>query len=282
MGTIILLGIIIIIFLVFTTNHSFIKRKFKRNNVIVFGYKGTGKDVIFQKVIALRKNEQYCAYPQTYGYNGSVRTMYEYNISPNVYENFIKGRLIQLEYPSFYKKQDYYISDGGVILPSHHDSMLKKQYPSLPIVYALSRQFGFSIHINTQALSRVWKLLREQADTYFKSLYTVNFGFGLLTRVRYFQEYQSAEQNLLPFKATFGSGNSGRALKKQYTATNGEVKDFFIFTWARQLHFDSFYYRKVVFTIGSLLKVYTIKQMETKEHYKQYKKKLKELKKKSS
>lgn len=246
----ILFGLICIVVFKFMTNHQFLKNKFKKNNVIVFGYKGTGKDLIFQKVISLRRKEQYFSYPQSYGWNYNKVDMHQVNLLPNDYNNFIMNTVEQIEWKEKeqFNKADIYFSDGGVIIPSHADNKLTKEYKSFPIAYALSRQlWRNNMHVNTQALSRIWVKLREQADSYFKALGSLNVGFGILTKVRYFQEYQSANENLLPFKKTLGGGKQQRALFKQFEATNGVIKDFFIFTWKREIKFDSWYYKKVVF-----------------------------------
>src|SRR5690606_12577738 len=112
------------------------------------------------------------------------------------YENFINDNVQQIEKREQLECADIYISDAGIYLPAQYHYLLDKKYKSLPIFYALSRHlYNNNVHVNTQALNRVWDKLREQADSYFKALKTIKI-FGLLfTRVRYYETYQVANEN---------------------------------------------------------------------------------------
>lgn len=246
---IIVLYIVIVIILLahlkMFLNGTFIASKFKRSNIIVFGRKGSGKDLIFQKVINLSKKPHLAN--MVYNEKTQIIDVGDLNVSPNTYEDFIDGTVQKTHYYKQYNKSDVYISDAGVILPSQYDSKLDKKYPSLPILYALSRQaYQMNCHVNTQALNRVWKKLREQADGYFKALMTISLPFMLYTKVRYFEEYQSADANLLPFKKTL-MNKDANALKKQYDATNGKVIDMWICQRKKMIKYDTYYFRKVLF-----------------------------------
>lgn len=238
--------VIIFIHLKLDGNAKKMALKFKKGNVIVFGTKGSGKDLIFQKVISKRKKEPYNA-NIPYGYNYTEITLNELSVAPNTFEDFIDNKITKIPRIEQREKTDAYISDGGVYLPSQYDTKLSKLYPSLPIFYALSRQlYSMNIHINTQALNRVWVKLREQADFFYKAIDTYRI-FGILfTKVRYYETYQSAEQNILPLKKQFMNKNLNN-LAEQYYATHGEIKDFWICQRISKIKYDTRHFKKVLF-----------------------------------
>lgn len=143
-------------------------RMFRSGNCIVAGHKGRGKDLLFQYVISAReKDGEIHAANIEYNKNTTVRAISDYELLSNNRKNFINGKY-ELEAKSFTPREDYYISDAGVALPAHSHSQLEKKYPTLPIVYALSRHLGeFNIHANAQEFGRIWDKLREQADYFF-------------------------------------------------------------------------------------------------------------------
>jgi hypothetical protein len=226
-------------------NATKVAKNFAKGNVIVFGTKGKGKDVLFQKVINKRKKIPYYS-NLTYGYKHNKVNLIDMNVDPNDFENLISNNVNKIPI-TFKQKHDFYISDGGIYLPSHFDGLLTKYYKSMPVLYAVIRHlYDSNIHINTQALNRVWIKLREQADYYYKALYTFKF-FGLLiTKVRYFETYKGASENMLPFNRKLLNGHNN-ALKEQHKATFGDIKNFFIVSKIKHLQYDSRYFYSMFF-----------------------------------
>ena len=132
-------------------------KHFAKNNVIVFGAKGCGKDLLFQKMIKVRKQEYYSNI--SYGYKYNSFEMKDLLLGDNTFDNFIQGNVNKCneeDYP--FENKDIYISEGGILLPSTYDTKLWKVYPSFPISYALSRHlWNNNIHYNSQNLERAWK-----------------------------------------------------------------------------------------------------------------------------
>lgn len=226
-------------------NAKFIAGKFQQGNVIVFGQKGKGKDLIFQKVIKLRKKPYFGNV--NYGYKFNYIKLSDLELGDNTYEHFINDSVHQVEKNEALEGADIYISDAGVYLPAQYHYLLDKKYKSLPIFYALSRHlYNNNVHVNVQALNRVWDKLREQADSYFKALKTVKI-FGLLfTKVRYYETYQTASENRAPMRRCLLNKYS-KGLADEYQAYNGLVFDMWFVQRASKVFYDSRYFHRVVF-----------------------------------
>lgn len=148
----------------------FLVEEFRRCNVMVFGKKGSGKDVIFAHVIALRGEKHYANIP--YDDNTEVIELCEINAGDNTFEDCINGEIEPFE-PRFDEACDIYISDVGIYFPNTLHEKLDKLYPSMPVFMALSRHlYNNNVHTNCQALGRPWKKIREQADSYIQVLRT--------------------------------------------------------------------------------------------------------------
>lgn len=226
----------------FIDGRNLIVNAFEDGNVIVFGKKGKGKDLIFNKVINTRGkncysniqfNKEYC----------TIKSIKEFSVEPNTFESLLEDK-VKIIPKNLKEETDYYISDGGIFLPSQYSNILCKNYPSLPIYYALSRHLTNSnIHINTQYLGRVWDKLREQADKYIKADGTkCIFGF-LITKFVYYEKYDTAMSNVSPYKSTglFKSSES-RAEEEKHLATYGEIKEGYIIQHKRRAVYDSRYF----------------------------------------
>ena len=224
-------------------NLAYIIKVFKRNNVIVFGKKGTGKDMLFQVVINKRNQIHYSNILYT-----KVKTLLlkinEITLFPNSYENLINDNVEKIE-PNLEEKYDIYLSDGGTYLPSQYDYMLHKKYTSLPLFYALQRHlYNSNFHVNVQSLSRLWKPLRELADGYFKMHSTIFLGPFYFISLTYYDRYESAEQSLLPMPTkVLNQVNNG--LAAQYYATNGTIKPMFLIGLKRKVFYDTRHFKKV-------------------------------------
>lgn len=225
-------------------NRDFVLKEFKNASVIVAGKKGSGKDLLFQFVIKKRK-KAFANMP--YGDNVEVRDISTLTVSPNTYERFIDGTVVKVNnaYPD---GVDFFLSDGGIYLPSQYHGLLDKKFPSLPIFYALSRQLNdMRIHVNTQNFNRLWDKLREQADSYFKCLFAhVLFKRLVIQRVRFYSKYESAVNNVLPFPK-HGCSEEVQAQYLTYCAQNGIIKDMYIVYLLPRKHYDTRYFQKVIY-----------------------------------
>lgn len=230
---IVLLFVLIKLFL----NNKKLVRYFQDKNMHVYGFKGKGKDTTFSNVIHRRK-EPYLS-NMDYGGKFTHINLKDLQLGPNTHENFIDGKIIQIQKHEEWEGQDIYITDAGIFLPSYFDYLLAKNYPSMPIFFALSRQlYNIRIHFNTQAFNRVWLKLREQQDGYLKCLQTFKFAGYLFTEVRFYDNPASAEQSLLPMKRKlFNKENN--ALQAQFYATHGIVEQFWTCQKIKNIHFDT-------------------------------------------
>lgn len=233
-------------------NRVFLCNIFRKNNVIVFGKKGTGKDLLFQYVINARKEK--CYSNIIYNKNCTKANLNDLELKNNTYDNFINGN-VNIELKNLdYEGKDFYYSDIGVMLPSQYDTKLYKSYPSFPITYALSRHlYNSNVHCNTQNLSRVWKALREQADSYIKCIGVEKpfilswFGFLKINYI-YYDKYESAEKSLLPLKMGF-MNKYLNASAKQYYATNGEIKKTYVLINKKDIKYDTRAFHEIIFGV---------------------------------
>jgi hypothetical protein len=235
----------LVIFLLFLSesNKDFLVKIFKRNNVIVYGKKGSGKDMLFSMVIKRRKEFYYANIPFDNKKYLKVGVN-DLSLFPNTYESFINEKIEKLD-PNLKEKLDIYISDGGVILPSQFDWLLDKKYPSLSIFYALQRHlYNSNTHVNTQYLGRLYKKLREQADAYVKCERVIHLGFIYIQLITYYDRYESAERSLLPMSSKLLNGHND-AIKAQYDATNGIIKPMFYIGFTKNLTYNSRYFKSV-------------------------------------
>lgn len=244
-----ILMILLLVFLAFVFIHTrktnrILKNVFKDNSVLVFGRKGKGKDLLFQKVIYLRRKESYLS-NISYGYKGEIVPIKDLSIEPNTYENFINDEIVKVKSKDFEGK-DYYLSDGGIHLPSQEDHYLHKKYKSLPLYYALSRQLYLqNIHVNTQVNSRLWKALREQADYYIKCRKKINLPFVIICFITTYEKYSSADNELLPMRGRFFNKFS-KAEVDQYEATNGLIENRFYILLKKHIKYDTRYFKNIV------------------------------------
>ena len=231
----------------FVDGRNLLVDTFNNGNVIVFGIKGKGKDLIFNKVINARGvncysniqfNKEYC----------TIKSIKEFSVEPNTYIDLLEDN-VKIIPKTLKEDTDFYISDGGIFLPSQYSNNLCKQYPSLPIFYALSRHLTNSnIHINSQYLGRVWDKLREHADRYIKAEGTKNiFGF-LITKFTYYEKYDSAMSQVSPYKPTgLFKSNESRAEEEKHLATYGTIKTGYIIQHKSRAVYDSRYFHLKIY-----------------------------------
>lgn len=246
----VIIALAVIIFIVkeikYKLDLKFIVDKFQNGNCIVFGKKGKGKDLLFNAVINKRNVLAY----SNIQYNKdliNIKPIKDFSVEPNTYLNMLNGN-IEFIPKKIKENTDFYISDGGIYLPSQYSQQLIKLYPSLPIFYATSRHLGnMNIHINTQYLGRIWDKLREQADSYFKCVETVRHGNNLITTIIYYDTYKSAMAELLPFKQDLFNSSEVKASYKDFEAKNGTVKQLKIKQKIKNVNYDTRYFHKVFY-----------------------------------
>lgn len=247
------LGIALLVLVVFLIRAFLFKREivreFKRCNVLVAGKKGAGKDLLFQEIINKRKAPYYANID--YGGKFERITCKDVSVSPNTYLNFIQDKVTQVE-RRFAEQKDIYISDGGIFLPSYMDSTLYKGFPSFPIYYALSRHIAdHNVHVNVQNFGRLWKALREQADSYVLVHKTISIPFFLLIDTSLYDKYQSAEEGLDPIKVRMFKT---KETTDEYHALHGYIKRGWIIVPKWHVKYDTRAFEKVLF--GDSARIY--------------------------
>lgn len=236
-----IIGIILSIILILDRiNKEDLKSKFKNSNVIVFGKKGSGKDIVFNYITNTRK-KYYTNVPYT-NKNYELITPNDLKLGLNTFESMLHQSIEKIDW-RFDEKIDFFISDCGIYLPSQYDSVLHKNYKGLPLFYALSRHIGLhNVHCNTQNLERIWKALREQADIYIKCLYTIKLPFFLVVKYRTYDKYSSAQQDIR--LCTGGLLTTPAEIKVQ-NANVGEIKERFIILSKHKTKYNSRYFKDI-------------------------------------
>lgn len=231
--------ILVIFILINFYNKSILKKLFNKSSVIVFGSKGTGKDLIFNYITNTRK-KYYANIP--YKQKG-LNLIELHSLSCKMtYNDFINNNIVK-SFPIFNDGVDTFISDAGVYFPSQYDSMLHKVYPHFSVFYALSRHlYLMNIHCNTQSLDRVWKALREQADIYIKCLQTIKLPFVLVTKYRIYDKFTSAQQDIRPLKRSLIKSETGNV----HLSNVGLIKDGFIIQFKKSIKYNTRYFKTLL------------------------------------
>lgn len=223
-------------------NLSYTAKQFARQNVIVCGKKGTGKDVLFSAVINFRKKK--CYSNIDYGKYSIVKPVAYLNTLPNTYDNLLQGKIETIE-KNIDEKTDYYLSDGGIYLPSQYDIALCKNenYKSLPVFYALSRHLGnMNVHVNVQNINRLWIKLREHADYYIVCKGCLNLGFWVYLKTVHYENYDDCLNNKLPVRKWV----KGENLKIE-ESTRGHIEYRRYLIPKRYLTYDTRHFHKVFY-----------------------------------
>ena len=220
---------------------------FKESSCIVYGAKGKGKDLIFQKVIYMKRNKPYYS-NVNYGYQYYKEPIVNLSVYPNTFKKFINYKIDLINKNDKYEGIDYYISDAGVYLPAQYNGELNKRYQSLPIYYALSRHlYNSNIHMNTQFLGRAWNMLREQADKFIKACGKIKLGNWIFVKVMFYDRYESAMANILPMKRPPLFNKYYKAEYEQYMSTYGEIKKGLFLIRINDIRYDTRVFHKLLF-----------------------------------
>lgn len=224
---------------------------FEDGNVLVYGLKGDGKDVTFNKVINYRKKNCYAnvLYNKEYCVERSIE---EFSIEPNTFESFVSGDFTIVK-KNNKENTDFYISDAGACLPSQLNNILIKKYPSFPAYYALVRHLTNSnIHMNSQNLMRVWDKLREHTAYFIRACGTKKLFNMLITRLVIYDNIDAAKAKLEPYKATgLIKRAESRANEEQFKAQNGRVEEVYICQFTKNIHYDSRWAHRKIYGVNS-------------------------------
>lgn len=241
---IVVLVIIVINLILYWLACERLKKRFDKGNVIVFGNKGKGKDLVFQWIINQRKKPYFSNID--YGGDYTSIKLSEIDVGNN-FNNFINEDINKIEKREDMEGKDIYISDCGVYLPSQFDTTLHKTYKGLPIYYALSRHlYSNNIHTNVQNLEREWKALRELGDTFIWCKNTINIFGILITEIYIYEKYETALNRTLPLEVNFLDADENLQ-KKQFDATNGNIEKMYLFNPIPSLKYDTRAFSKKVF-----------------------------------
>lgn len=249
--------IIVIIWLLIrlklNSNLKYIVRSFESNNTGVFGRKRKGKDLLTQAVIHKRRKYYYSNI--SYGYNLLKQIdISELSLGKNDYHNFINGDIEKIE-RTFFESVDIYVSDAGNYLPSQYFKDLNQKYKGLSLFLSLQgHTYNSNTHFNWNGeFGRLYDKAREQLDDVYRALGRIKIPFlGIFAKYRYFEKPQTAELNLKPYKTNrLIDSRQNKALRDQYYATNGVIKDMWIFVPYRIIKYDTRAFEKKVFKTES-------------------------------
>lgn len=219
---------------------------FENGNVCVQGKKGRGKDMLMSNV-AIRRAKKF-PYISNINYGGRWIKFNPNQIDIyNNYLNFLQNNLNGYVYP-YPDKTDIYISDAGIYFPSQYNGNLNNRFANFPMFFALSRHLGnCNVHINAQALNRVWDKIREQSDTYITTLgCKVIFKKIVIQKIRIHEKYESCLENCPPFRMRAPLLNKDRIQnvnieRERYYCTHGKIKDRILIYWNKSKYDTRFF-----------------------------------------
>lgn len=169
---------------------------FDNYDCAVYGFRGTGKDVLFAHAINLKGGKHYSNI--YYNSETEVRDLKELNVGGNTYEDFINGNIKKFT-ANFEDGYHFFISDAGVYLGCQYNKELNQNYGELPIHIALRRHlYDSHVHTNSQALNRPWDKVREQQGCFIHTLGTTDYGDFLIVKAISYTKYESALECLPP------------------------------------------------------------------------------------
>ena len=217
------------------------------DSLIVFGKRGHGKTLLFSVMARMcRKTGYLSTAPLCQEGEVHVTISGDLSVSPNTYRDFILGNVHPIPRYEVLEGKPVFIDDAAVYLPNYADAELKKAYPSLPIAYAIWRHlYNAPWYINSQAVGRTYKLIKEQADGFIKARRVRFLGPIGLLRLTYYSNIESAERDLAPMPRPplFRGRGDWKARKAEYEATHGEIVDFLILVNGRHHTYDSRWFR---------------------------------------
>lgn len=264
---ILLIGMILFLLVSYIKGLTFMKQS--EGNGIIYGAKGAGKGILLNYRIRKDKTKPFCNIP--YENSELLEDIGEYlnSISPLTIDSFINNDIKRIQKIKKFEKRNIYIDDINVYAPNWADSQLKKKYPSLPPMLAISRHlYDHYLIVTTQDRERPYKIIKElQSDYSIKALYTKGFShiwncipfLRNYVYTKYIYHENPEASNKLPFKAIgavnagikHGLLTSGQAQKEIYKSTYGIIKYGFVLQRKKKIKYDTRYFHKVVFGYSS-------------------------------
>ena len=210
-----------------------IVKMYEKGSVLCAGQRGSGKDRLTANVVARRGG--YYVSNVNYKAKGKLKKARWIKFNPallrvgNDYESFIQNKVKTYIYP-YPDGTDIYISDAGIYFPSQYCGELNKRYKDIPTFMALSRHLGqCNVHVNSQAINRVWDKIREQSEQYIVCQSCKVIGPVVIQFVRIYERYQTAVDNIPPCRVKtplFNAERRQRAMlaKEQYLLQYGKIQ----------------------------------------------------------
>lgn len=242
-------------------------KKHGQSNIIVFGGKGSGKSLLFQKLIIMESNRPLSNID--FGYNDIVNPhTYFQSIAPNDSKKMITNKLVIVNKNPLWEKRNYYFDDTNMFASNTEDAFLKQYFTSMNLFILGQRHFYDSCTIlNAQSLDRIYKNLRElQLDGYISVQYQIGFNSRLISSLPifkkyvfinyiYYKNYETARMGKLPYKEvafldkmmSAAHVGSGRALEKIYNAENGKIYRSTVVLKKKSLKYDTRVYHQWLF-----------------------------------
>lgn len=205
---------------------------FEVGNVLVFGLRGRGKDLLFANVISRRK----LPYVSNIDYDCAQSSYYPFCYEDlacghNQYTNFISGDVSFYEYP-YPDGTDVYLSDAGIYFPAQFCNELNKRFIYMSVFQAISRHVGdCNFHANVQNLNRVWDKIREQSDIYIMCRRCFYFHGLVLQQITIYDKYDSAVARMQPLRlpAPLLGSKESRMMRNiqiaQFEAAHGVIRN---------------------------------------------------------
>lgn len=220
---------------------------FQRNNVIVFGVKGSGKDLLTGNV-AVRRSLPYSSNVD-YGGDYYPLDLPKLDLNGNIYRNFLDGDIRPYLHP-LPEMCDIYISDAGIYFPAQYNGELNKRYPTYAALQALLRHLNDSaLHVNVQALNRVWDKIREQADQYILCRWChVFFKKIVMQRITVYEDYDAALKKVRPCRISvpwIGHKTEARIARDRFRQQFGIVKNRFLI-YINKSTYDTRIFREIL------------------------------------
>lgn len=247
---VILLFVVLFLFFKFFFDRLFLRRIIK-DSLIIEGAKGHGKTLLLSEISRDCEKKGILSNIDLKRKKQELVKLKDLCCGDNSWEDFLND-----EIRPFPKKDDWegktaLLDDLGVFLPNYADSILKKKYPSLPVFYALSRHlYNMPIIGNCQRYDRPWKLLREQADGFIHCRKVLRFGPFAMILCTYYEKASSLEEKLKPLKARILNKYS-KAEVDEYKASNGEIRNFWVFAPTWRNRYDSRFFATKCFSGGT-------------------------------
>lgn len=239
-----------------------------KSNTIIFGYKGTGKDVLMQKLYNMKNGKKKISnipYNSKFYNVESYDFKYKHFAIGNTYANFLEDKYNIQEKNNYFENSTMYISDAGLGLGNFNDSLLRKFYNDLPTYFALSRHlYNQNIILNVQDLDRLWTAIEEQQELYVRCVQVQNFIFWLRCKIVVYNNFNSAKQKLLPVKKIGLKNDNNRADIAQYKATNGTIEEVTYYIRKSKIKYDTRFYHNLIFGYPSTgVRINKVKYIET-------------------